>query len=180
MSAPRRYGWHATLKAPFSLAPGITLDALHESMLALSGLHSAFVMPTLTVQLVDNFLALMPTQASPEIQTVADACVVDLHPLAQALPDSELRRRRGSGLTLEQEHMLQQWGYPHVLSQFKFHMSLTGPLNGLSDETVQLLTAQAQARFEGLPPSRFDGVALVGEPVAGAAFTLIHRYEFSA
>ena len=180
MDAPRRYGWHATLKAPFSLAPGVTVGALHEAMQALCSLHHAFVMPLLKVQRVDNFLALVPAQASPEIQGVADACVMTLHPLAQALPQSEVQRRRGGGLSDEQEHMLQQWGYPHVLKQFQFHMSLTGSLAGVSAVDVQLLIAQAQAIFEDLAPTRFDGVALVGESVSGAAFNVLHRYPFSA
>lgn len=180
MATPRRYGWHATLKAPFTLAPGITMGALHETMLALCASHSAFVLPALKVQRIGNFLALLPAQALPEIQTVADACVMGLHPLAQALQHSELQRRRCRGLTVEEENMLQQWGYPHVLKQFQFHMSLTGPLTEVSDEAIQLLIEQAQASFEGLPPSRFDSLTLVGEPVAGAAFSLIHRYALSA
>ena len=180
MDAPRRYGWHATLKAPFSLAPGVTVGALHEAMQALCSLHRAFVMPLLKVQRLDNFLALVPAQASPEIQDVSDACVMTLHPLAQALPPSEVQRRRGGGLSDEQEHMLQQWGYPHVLKQFQFHMSLTGSLAGVSAVDVQLLIAQAQAIFEDLAPTRFDGVALVGESVSGAAFNVLHRYPFSA
>jgi hypothetical protein len=180
MDAPRRYGWHATLKAPFSLAPGLTGADLHEAMQALCSLHCTFVMPSLKVLQVDNFLALVPVQVSPEIQGVADACVMTLHPLAQALPPSEVQRRRGRGLSDEQERMLQQWGYPYVLKQFQFHMSLTGSLTGVSTQDVQLLMAQAQAIFEGLEPTRFDGVALVGEPLAGAAFKLLHRYPFSA
>jgi len=180
MDAPRRYGWHATLKAPFSLAPDVTGAALHEAMRALGALQRTFIMPSLKVQHIDNFLALVPAQASPEIQGVADACVMTLQPLAQVLPPSEVQRRRGSGLSDEQERMLQQWGYPHVLKQFQFHMSLTGSLTGVSDQDVQLLMAQAQAIFEGLAPTRFDSVALVGEPFAGAAFKLLHRYPFSA
>jgi hypothetical protein len=57
---------------------------------------------------------------------------------------------------------------------------LTGSLTGVSAQDVQLLMAQAQSIFEGLAPTRFDGVALVGEPLAGAAFKLLHRYPFSA
>lgn len=179
MATPRRYGWHATLKAPFTLAPGITMGALHRAMLALCALHKSFVMPALKVQRIGNFLALVPAQASPEIQSVADACVMGLHPLVQALQPFELQRRRCRVLTVEEEKMLQQWGYPHVLAQFQFHMSLTGPLTEVSDEAVHLLIEQAQASFDGMPPSRFDGVTLVGEPVAGAAFSLIHRYALS-
>src|SRR6218665_212844 len=33
-AAPRRYGWHATLKAPFALAPGVDWITLHQAVRA--------------------------------------------------------------------------------------------------------------------------------------------------
>ena len=59
-AAPRRYGWHATLKAPFALAEGAYLKQLFAVLDDLAGALSAFDMPTLRVKRLDDFLALVP------------------------------------------------------------------------------------------------------------------------
>ncbi len=37
----------------------------------------------------------------------------------------ELQRRRAANLTPRQEFLLMHWGYPYVLDEFRFHMTLT-------------------------------------------------------
>ena len=58
--APRRYGWHATLKAPFFMAEGTTLNQLCVVIENLAGALSSFDIPALRVQRLDDFLALVP------------------------------------------------------------------------------------------------------------------------
>ncbi|MDH4377126.1 MAG: DUF1045 domain-containing protein, partial [Ramlibacter sp.] len=57
---PRRYGWHATLKAPFTLAPGQDIHAVLAAMQRLAGEFSAFDLPPLAVDRGGHFLALRP------------------------------------------------------------------------------------------------------------------------
>ncbi|KAI9549200.1 hypothetical protein GHT06_006613 [Daphnia sinensis] len=57
---PRRYGWHATLKAPFTLANGQSLDALRTAMRELAKGLPAFDLPPLRVSTLGQFLALRP------------------------------------------------------------------------------------------------------------------------
>lgn len=87
-AAPRRYGWHATLKAPFALAPGVDWLTLHHTVQTLAQGLRPFSMPPMQVERIGDFLALVPAAAHPanaEIQAAAAACVTQLQPLAAAL-----------------------------------------------------------------------------------------------
>jgi putative phosphonate metabolism protein len=172
---PRRYGWHATLKAPFTLAKGQSLDALRTAMRELAGSLSAFDLPPLRVSTLGQFLALRPDGDSAHIHTTAAACVTRLHPLAQPLSEAELTRRRQARLTPEQDRLLLEWGYPWVLQYFQFHLSLTGPLDAVSPDVQTALVQAAQARFESLPVCRFSHIALFVEPQAGADFECVEQ-----
>ena len=182
-AAPRRYGWHATLKAPFALAPGADWLALHHAVQQVARGLRPFAMPPLEVQRIDDFLALVPAQHHPAnaaIQEAAATCVTALQPLAAPLSDADLARRRAAGLTPRQDALLQRWGYPFVLEEFRFHLSLTGPL-GLVDEATQALVLDAaQQFFADLPPLKFNSLAIFAEPTPGADFVLLDHLEMGA
>lgn len=182
-AAPRRYGWHATLKAPFALAPGVDWLTLQHAVQTLADSLRPFSMPPLQVQRIDDFLALVPTRSHPanaEIQAAAAACVKQLQPLAAPLSAADLARRRAAGLTPRQDELLQQWGYPFVLEEFRFHMSLTGSLAGEREDTVELVLDAAEQFFADLPPLRFNSLALFAEPAPGADFVLLDHLELGA
>jgi len=174
-AAPRRYGWHGTLKAPFALAPGVTPAQLRADLHTLCRQLQAFDMPALQVARLDDFLAIVPSGAEAAINAVARACVTQLQPLAAALPPAELQRRRAAGLSPEEDALLLRWGYPYVLERYRFHCSLTGPLRGVAPAVVDALQAAAQQWFAHLPASRFDAVALLAEPSPGADFVLLEH-----
>jgi hypothetical protein len=177
---PRRYGWHATLKAPFRLAAGQSLHTVQTAMRDLAHRLPAFDMPPLHVTRMGSFLALVPQGDLSQIQATAAACVTQLHPLAQALSEADLARRRKAPLTPEQDRLLLAWGYPWVLDEFRFHMSLTGPLNDLSPQAQDAVQAAATAHFEDLPTCRFGHLALFVEPQAEADFELVDTMALSA
>ena len=179
-AAPRRYGWHATLKAPFALAPGVDWLTLHHAVQTLASTLRPFSMPPMQVQRIDDFLALVPTVAHPanaDIQATAAACATQLQPLAAPLTASDLARRRAAGLTPRQDELLQQWGYPYVLEEFRFHLSLTGSLAGADADTVALVLDAAEQFFADLPPLHFSSLALFAEPTPGADFVLLDHLE---
>jgi hypothetical protein len=134
----------------------------------------AFDLPPLKVSTEGGFMALRPVGDANAIQSTAAACVTRLHGYAKPLSPSDLARRRQSPLTPTQDHMLVQWGYPWVLEEFKFHLSLTGPLHKVSEAERQALTHAAQAHFESLAPCRFEHIALFVEPEKGADFQWLH------
>lgn len=174
---PRRYGWHATLKAPFVLQPGQDLASVVSWLQLLASGFKAFTLPTLQVGMLGNFLALQPEQDCPPLQSVADACVTRLQHLALPLGELELARRRLAPLTHEQDQLLVQWGYPWVLQQLRFHFSLTGSLDGLKPASREAMQAAALAHFGSLPKCQFDRLSLFVEPEKGANFKLIEQVE---
>jgi hypothetical protein len=179
-AAPRRYGWHGTLKAPFVLAPGVDWATLHQAVQTIARGLQPFTLPPMQVERLDDFLALVPmasatTQAA--IHAVAAACVTQLQPLAAPLPPAELARRRAGGLTLRQDELLQRWGYPFVLEEFRFHLSLTGPLSLVDANTQTLVHDAAEQFFADLPPLQFNSLALFAEPAPGADFVLLDHLE---
>lgn len=173
-AAPRRYGWHATLAAPFVLKPRFTEAELRAGMQALCRTLEPFDMPALEVALLDDFLALVPARPDASLRAAADACVMQLHAFAEPLPPSELQRRRAAGLTPEEDALLLRWGYPFVMDRFRFHMSLTGSLHGVEPDVVAALQAAARQHFAPLlssqPPLRFEAISLFAEPSSGADF----------
>lgn len=100
-AAPRRYGWHATLKAPFALAPGTDWITLHQAVQSVARGLQPFVLPPLQVQRIDDFLALVPPALHPantQIQETAATCVTALQPWPHPCPTrtSPGAARRGS------------------------------------------------------------------------------------
>jgi hypothetical protein len=179
-AAPRRYGWHATLKAPFTLAAGADASLLREALTKIAASSSAFEMPPLKVALLGDFLAIVPQTRSTEADAVATRCVMELHALAAPLSATELQRRRQAPLSPAQEAHLERWGYPFVLDEFQLHCSLTGSLKHMSSQQVQNLQQGAQDWFANLPPCRFESLALFAEPTQGADFVLQEHFRFTA
>ncbi|MFP5466731.1 MAG: DUF1045 domain-containing protein [Gammaproteobacteria bacterium] len=175
---PRRYGWHATLKAPFRLAPGQTLDSLRAGVRQMCEGREPFDLAPLQVSRMGRFLALRPLQAQPELDALAADCVRRTHPLAMPLSPDELTHRRRTPLTPRQDALLQAWGYPYVLDEYRFHLSLTGPLQALPADTLAKLLESAADRFHDLPPCRIDRVSVFVEPAPGADFCLLEQIGF--
>jgi ribose 1,5-bisphosphokinase len=180
--SPRRYGFHATLTAPFRLAEGTRLrDLLVELGRFCAGLQPFAVAP-LRVARMDDFLALVPQAPDPRLDRLAEDCVLrfDRH---RSRPDAlELARRRAAGLTAREDALLVRWGYPYVLDAFRFHMSLTGRLAGKDAGAASALERAAASRLAAasMPPLVVDAVCVFEERAPGAELTIIHRARFAA
>ena len=171
---PRLYGFHATLKPPFRLA--YRWQDLLDDAAALAAETAPFALPPLAVAPLGAFLALRETEPCPPLHALADACVtgLDSHRLP---PDSaELARRRGPGLAPDQDAMLRDWGYPHVLSTWRFHMTLTRRLTEAERATVQ---PEAEAHFAPAlaEPRRVESLCLFTQAGPGTPFKLAERLK---
>lgn len=179
-AAPRRYGWHATLKAPFALGTGANVQSLRKALQRLAQELVGFDMPELQATRLDEFLALVPQGNCDALNAVALACVTEIQPLAAPLSPVELQRRRQGNLSPDQDALLLRWGYPYVMEYFRFHCSLTGSLHGVKPQQVQALQDAAQAWFGALPRCRFDSLALFAEPTPGADMVLLEHVRLKA
>ena len=125
-ASPRRYGLHGTLKPPFFLSDKTTETELLDAVAALATGRKAFDLPPLKLETIGSFLALTPSAPCSELDDLARSCVTELDRFRCPPGPQELARRRAPGLTLNQERLLEQWGYPYVLEEFRFHLTLTG------------------------------------------------------
>ncbi len=176
-AAPRKYGLHATLKPPFALAEGKTTTTLNAALAGLAARLAPVEVPALRLGNLGGFLALVPPESDMSLRSVADACVTELDAMRAPLSESQLARRREGGLTERQERNLTTWGYPYVLEEFRFHVTLTGRLRpGEAVPVASFLAARAEPLVAR--PFRLDQVALCGEDEAGQ-FHLIRRYTLT-
>lgn len=167
---PRKYGFHATIKAPFRLRDGVGFEDLKAGFNALAAGLAPVTLTGLQMVHLDGFLALIPMDASTDLQDMAAQIVCDLDIFRAPLNAAELARRRPETLSLRQRALLDTYGYPYVLEQFQFHMTLTGRMN---DAAIQ---SAAQRHFDGLIPAplQINDLCLMGEDDLGR-FHLLHR-----
>jgi 2'-5' RNA ligase len=177
--APRLYGWHATLKAPFELNSNARLEELQPAFRQLAqNTVNAFHLPLKLVEMGD-FLALVPSHSSLELQNFAEHCVRELHALALPLSDTELRRRTGAGLTARQTALLHEWAYPFVMDQFQFHMTLSGSLQNVDPYVKANLKEAAHEWFTPLLENglEIDAVTWFSQGQKNGDFQWVERFE---
>jgi len=172
-TAPRKYGLHATIKPPFRLAPGTTRAALEKACADLCQTQPTFPLGPLRLTPLGRFLALCPL-ASPALSEFAARCVRDLDRFRAPLTPEQLTRRRAARLSPRQEANLMTWGYPDVLDDFRFHITLTGRLPKPDLPGVQRVLEQVLMPL--IPPEMtFGDLTLTGEDVNGR-FHLLRRF----
>jgi hypothetical protein len=172
---PRRYGFHATMRAPFVLTNEYQPSDLVRHVNTLCQHIKPFVLPRLRVTLLEQFLALVPEREVPQITLLEQQCVMQLNEYAEPLGPEELKRRRSAGLSSHEDSLLLRWGYPYVLDRFRFHCSLTGSLAGASPQEVSAIRQAAHQHFDHLPSCIFDSLAVFAEPTPGANFVLLEQ-----
>ncbi|MDR7221896.1 DUF1045 domain-containing protein [Aminobacter aminovorans] len=168
-AAARRYGFHATLKAPFRLADGMTEAALIDAIDAFANATVPFDIPRLKLAQIDGFFALVPAEPLPELDRFAGDVVTAFEPFRAPLSDAEMARRNPDALSPRECRNLSQWGYPYVFDTFRFHMTLTGRIT--AEEAQRVRAAIEECLGDTLDkPVPVDGLALFVEPSPGAPF----------
>ncbi|MFY2822734.1 DUF1045 domain-containing protein [Ruegeria sp. MALMAid1280] len=174
---PRKYGLHATMKPPFRLRDGQSVETLTEAFAQIAQAQPPVTLEGLDIARLGRFLALRPLGDETALNALAAACVRDLDSFRAPASEAELERRRAAGLSPEQDANLVQWGYPYVMEAFRFHITLSGKLN---KPTLNAVQDTLQSRLAPLLPTpfRITDLALAGEANDGR-FHLIHRYTLS-
>ncbi len=174
---PRRYGFHGTIKPPFRLATGTTFGDLDRAMQSLARRLVPVALPRLRIANLDGFLALVPDGDAAAVQQLGARVVRDLDPLRAPLTEAEIARRRPERLTPRQRALLDQWGYPFVMEEFRFHLTLT---DRLESDMANLAEPVLAAHFAPVLPRPFvvGDLCLFGEPAEGS-FRLLHRYALT-
>lgn len=176
---PRRYGFHATLKAPFDLADGVSESDLLTALAAFAATTAPFEIPSAVVGQLGPFFALVPERLHPPLQDFAASVVETFEPFRAPLSEADIERRKPDSLPPRQRENLMRWGYPYVFDEFRFHMTLTGPVPEAQAPAMANVLKDRFADFIGRP-LRIDGLALFVEPERGAPFLVHSRLPLTA
>lgn len=175
---PRKYGLHATIKPPFALAEGQGERALMDAFERFCAAEAAVMLEGLEIAALGRFLALVPVGDQGALNGLAARAVAAFEPFRAPLTEAQLARRRAGGLTPAQDAHLLRWGYPFVMEDFRFHITLTGkrPKGELPE-----IKAVLEPRLGPCVPRPYqiDALSLMGEDVAGR-FHLLHRQTLTA
>lgn len=177
MADPLRYGFHGTLKPPFRLADGKDEARLLAGVEALASRLRPVNLAGLAVREIGRFIAIVPDTAPGALSDLAAACVSELDTFRAPATEEELTRRRRAGLSTRQEELLVRWGYPYVMDEFRFHLTLTGKVP--DDRRAGLLRQLQVNAADALGPARIEDLCVFVEPAPGAAFQLAWRFPLS-
>jgi ribose 1,5-bisphosphokinase len=177
----RRYGFHATLKAPFRLADGANPERLLDMVTAFCASQQAIVLQRPHVARHRDFLALLIDDADGAVAELAGHCVSHFDRLRAPLTPAEIARRHRDKLNERQEALLQRWGYPYTEEYFRFHMTLSGALSAQAPDVTARIQQAAQQHFAAVleTPLVIDGLSIMREAEPGAPFMLWQRCSFA-
>ena len=176
---PRKYGFHATLQAPFSLAPDKTEAELFVACSTFAAAPRAVPVIKPVVGSISGFIAVIPVEPPRELIRLAADCVTAFDSFRAPLTETDRARRNPSRLTSAQREHLERWGYPYVMDDFRFHMTLTGRLGSERHEPV---LAMLQARFAalGLATLAIDRIAVFRQERTDSRFRIVGEWELRA
>lgn len=174
---PRKYGFHGTIKPPFHMAEGTRVSELEAETRALAARLAPVTLDGLQLAVLGRFLAVIPEGDTGALAQLAATCVEALDRFRAPPTEAELARRRASPLSPAQEAHLDRWGYPYVMDQFRFHLTLSGPMDAADlaatrDAVAPLITPHLTR------PYRIDALSLLGSDQTGR-FHVIHRYTLA-
>ena len=177
-ASPRHYGFHATLKAPFYPVPGLESDALLGDVEAFAAARRPLEV-RLRVGELGGFLALVPAEPVPDLDRLAADCVREFDRHRAALTPDDRQRHDAPHLSPVERDHLERWGYPYVLDRFRFHMTLTGPLEEPERGRVAAIleTALAPLLAETV---MIEKLALFTQTHRVAPFRVVARFPFRA
>lgn len=167
-----RYGFHATIKPPMALAAGKSPEALRAALRAFAETAAPVPLGRLGVGALGPFLALVPEGNNAALQAFVGRVVEAFEPFRAPLAPED-RTARAAGLTARQAALLDAYGYPYVLDEFRFHMTLTDALDD-ADRPEMLAAAKTWFAPELAAPLLLDRLVLYRESQKGRPF---HRLE---
>ena len=173
---PSRYGFHGTLKAPFRLREGVSETDLMQGAVDFARSHAPVHAPPLELTAIGSFLALAPRGEAPDLERLAACCVLFFDIYRRPPDGAELERRRAQGLTDRQEELLLRFGYPFVLEEFRFHLTLTGQVRdqALRDRLLEALTPLVRP-FERVP-LEINDICVFQQAEPESRFRLVRRF----
>jgi len=172
IDTPRRYGFHATLKAPMRLANPSGYAEFRNAVRNISQQQSSINLGLLSLKQIGRFLALVADdQYHPAISDFAWTYTAQLDCFRAPLNETERSKR--TNLSMAENANLEEWGYPYVGNSFRFHMTLTSALK------TNDLTKATEMLEHTIPdePTTIDSICIFGDPGPLKPFELVERFR---
>jgi len=157
-----------------ALAEGCFRADLEQAMSDFAHSEPPFAVGPLRVAVLAGFLALVPQEQSMQLTDFAASCVTLFDRFRAPMTADERARRLQAGLSPRQQVLLEQYGYPYVLEEFLFHMTLC-------DRDGEAMQRAAEAWLEPAlaEPLWLDRIVLFHQPEAGAPFRRLADYPLA-
>ncbi len=175
LRTPKRYGFHATLKAPFRLRTGRTPDELLQAVEQLAAEQEALELGLLVPKALGSFLTLQQSMPNPAVDALAFTCVRDLDPFRQPLTEEEQDAIFSKGISRRQKGNVFTWGYPYVGEDYVFHMTLTSILAPHEIEPWRQKVLEWGMEYLA-EPVRLRDLCVFAQPSAEEPFRPIARF----
>ncbi|WFU41673.1 DUF1045 domain-containing protein [Bradyrhizobium sp. CB82] len=175
---PRKYGFHGTLKAPMALAGSKTEAELAAACAAFASKPRPIPVIRPVVDSISGFIAVIPAEAVSELTQLAADCVREFNAFRAPLTAEDRARRNPEKLTERQRDHLDRWGYPYVMEEFRFHMTLTGRLDAQRRGPIIKMLRRLFAALD-LETLTIDRIALFRQEVPAARFHIIGEWPLT-
>jgi putative phosphonate metabolism protein len=176
---PRKYGFHATLKAPMSLADGKSEVELLAACAAFAATPRAIPVIRPVVGSIEGFIALVPVERPSELIRLAADCVSEFDSFRAPLSEADRARRNPSQLTPAQREHLDRWGYPYVMDDFRFHMTLTGRLGAERRKPLLKMLADRFAALD-VRTLAIDRIGVFRQDNTASRFRIVNHWKLRA
>ncbi len=175
VKSPARYGLHATLKAPFPFTERASVQDLQQALDAFCAKRRAPSGGALVPAFYQGYFVLALSQRTADIDWLAAECVTHFDAFRAAGGRSGVPA--DGALSPQEEAFAAEFGYPYVLSAYRFHVTLAGLLGEAGLKEVATALEPQLAPFLR-DPVAIGSLTLLGEPESGGAFEAIGRHPF--
>jgi putative phosphonate metabolism protein len=175
---PRHYGLHCTLKPPFRLNETSSAEGLLTAAHLLAKGLAPVEIPPLELDVIGKFIALTPTASSAAVEMLAASCVRAFEGFRQPLTQAQVAEYHRNRLTVHQEQMLEHWGYPYVMEEFQFHITLTDPIPDERERNVIMEALRELAAPILGRPIPLRELTVFREPDSTQPMSIIARLPF--
>jgi len=176
----RKYGFHATLKAPFRLLPPFSEADLTAELERFAAIPRTLPEIKPIVQSLAGFIAVVADMPSMDLDRLVADAVMAFDRFRCPLSSHEREQRLGAGLSERQTDNLDRWGYPYVFDDFRFHMTLTGRIEaGRRGAILALLQARFDA-IEGAHVLPVSQVTLLRQERRASPFRMVREAALTA
>ena len=174
---PAKYGFHATLKAPFRLKRNVKTKNFYDVISHIAAQHSRFKIKGLKIVYSKKFTFITSRKPNKLLINLENDLVKHLDTFRAELNKTEIKKRIPDSLTFKQNKYLKEWGYPFVFDQFKFHMTLMNQNNNKLSNKQKLELEKLIYKISN-NVIEFNEISLLGENKNGH-FEEIKRFKLN-